>query len=75
MIYIYFIDKSWLKQDLKPSWFDKIFIFKKNLNIWLYSNRSKNFPQMDNDDQRRIEKPVERLRWSFLQKRLQKASS
>ena len=75
MIYIYFIGRNWLKQDWKPSWFDKIFIFKKHLNIWLYSNSSKNFPQMDNDDQRRIEKPVERLRWSFPEKGLQKASS
>ena len=30
---------------------------------------------MDNDDQRRIEKPVERLRWSFPEKGSQKASS
>ena len=78
--FIYLTDKIWLEQDFKPSWFDEIILFyfqkkKRNLNSWLYSNRSKNFPQMDNDDQRRIEDPVERLRWRFFQKSLHSALS
>ena len=57
-IYKSLMNTSWFMQespDLKPDWFDEISLFSiKDLNISINLNRSRFFPQIRNNDTRRL---------------------